>query len=224
LKIGRGWPKSAGTIPDGFWTSLQKHLTPFHKKSLVRSSILKKILASDSGAVISGQHGIRQRYCNSFLSLLVEVKQENIGRKTYNIKFGSTTLRNVNIRDAQGYNNRQTHPLDVRDDQDGANDGEHQTYRKGKSPIISPKRPMTSPTRSPIVSSNQNLDSMLAFIEDDRPNATYEFDDMWLHRIPTAREKTLANQDIEYAQSSTTTSTRMSEIILSDDSFSEGFT
>ena len=58
LKIGRGWPKSAGTIPDGFWTSLQKHLTPFHKKILVRSSILKKILASDSGAVISGHHGM----------------------------------------------------------------------------------------------------------------------------------------------------------------------
>ena len=43
---------SAGTVADGFWTSLQKHLTPFHKKILVRSSILKKILASDSGWVI----------------------------------------------------------------------------------------------------------------------------------------------------------------------------
>ena len=58
LKIGRGWPMSAGTVADGFWTSLQKHLTPFHKKILVRSSILKNILASDSGWVISGQHGI----------------------------------------------------------------------------------------------------------------------------------------------------------------------
>ena len=57
LKIGRGWPMSAGTVADGFWTSLQKHLTPFHKKISVRSSILKKILASDSGAVICGQHG-----------------------------------------------------------------------------------------------------------------------------------------------------------------------
>ena len=60
LKIGRGWPKSAGTAPDRFWTSLQKHLTPFHKKISVRSSILKNILASDSGAIISGQHGIHK--------------------------------------------------------------------------------------------------------------------------------------------------------------------
>ena len=32
LKIRRGWPKSSGTVADGFWTSLQKHLTSFHKK------------------------------------------------------------------------------------------------------------------------------------------------------------------------------------------------
>jgi len=57
--------------------------------------------------------------------------------------------------------------------------------------------------------SNQNLYSMLAFIQDDRPNATYEFDDAGVHRIPTAREKTLENQDTEYAQ---VLNTRISEI------------
>ena len=43
MKIGRRWPKSSGTVTDGFWTSLQKHLTPFHNKIMLLSSILKKI-------------------------------------------------------------------------------------------------------------------------------------------------------------------------------------
>ena len=42
LKIGRGWPKSAGRVLNCFGTSQQKHLTPFHNKIMLRSSILKK--------------------------------------------------------------------------------------------------------------------------------------------------------------------------------------
>ena len=42
LKIGRGWPKSAGRVLNRFGTSQQKHLTPFHNKIMLLSSILKK--------------------------------------------------------------------------------------------------------------------------------------------------------------------------------------
>ena len=41
-KIGRGWPKSAGRVLNRFGTSQQKHLTPFHNKIMLLSSILKK--------------------------------------------------------------------------------------------------------------------------------------------------------------------------------------
>ena len=58
LKFGRRWPEPAGTVRDGFRTPPQKHLTPFHKKIMVRSSILKKISSTKRGGVISGQHGI----------------------------------------------------------------------------------------------------------------------------------------------------------------------
>ena len=59
LKFGRRWPEPAGTVRDGFRTPPQKHLTPFHKKIMVRSSILKKISSTKRGWVISGQHGRR---------------------------------------------------------------------------------------------------------------------------------------------------------------------
>ena len=61
LKIGRRWPEPSGTVRDGFRTPPQKHLTPFHKKIMVRSSILKKISSTKRGSVISGQHGTTKR-------------------------------------------------------------------------------------------------------------------------------------------------------------------
>ena len=57
LKIGRGWPKSAGRVLNRFGTSQQKHSTPFHNKIMLLSSILKKISPTKRGVVISGQHG-----------------------------------------------------------------------------------------------------------------------------------------------------------------------
>ena len=57
LKISRMWPEPAGTVRNGFRTPPLKHLTPFHKKIMVRSSILKKISSTKRGWVISGQHG-----------------------------------------------------------------------------------------------------------------------------------------------------------------------
>ena len=59
LKIGRGWPKSARRVMNCFGTSQQNHLTPFHNKIMLRSSILKKISPTKRGVVISGQHGTR---------------------------------------------------------------------------------------------------------------------------------------------------------------------
>ena len=56
LEMEKNW-KSAGTVREGFRTPPQKHLTPFHKKIMVRSSILKKISSTKRGWVISGQHG-----------------------------------------------------------------------------------------------------------------------------------------------------------------------
>ena len=53
LKIGRGWPKSAGRFLNCFGTSQQKHLKPFHDKIMLRSSILKKISPTKRGVVIS---------------------------------------------------------------------------------------------------------------------------------------------------------------------------
>ena len=50
-KIGRRWPGPAGTVRDGFRTPPQKHLTPFHKKIIVRSSILKKYLRPKGGGL-----------------------------------------------------------------------------------------------------------------------------------------------------------------------------
>ena len=57
LKIGRGWPKSAERVLNRFGTSQQKHLTHFHSKIMLLSSILKKISPTKRGVVISGQHG-----------------------------------------------------------------------------------------------------------------------------------------------------------------------
>ena len=55
LKIGRGWPKSAGRVLNRFGTSQQKHSTPFHNKIMLLSSILKKISRTKRRVVISGQ-------------------------------------------------------------------------------------------------------------------------------------------------------------------------
>ena len=54
MKIGQRWP--AGTVRNGFRTPPLKYLTPFHKKIIVRSWILKKISSTKRGG-ISGQHG-----------------------------------------------------------------------------------------------------------------------------------------------------------------------
>ena len=40
VKIGRGWSKWAGRLLNRFGTSQQKHLTPFHNKIMLHSSIL----------------------------------------------------------------------------------------------------------------------------------------------------------------------------------------
>ena len=53
LKIGRGWPKSAGRFLNRFGTSQQKHLTPFYNKTMLLSSILKKYRQPKEGVVIS---------------------------------------------------------------------------------------------------------------------------------------------------------------------------
>ena len=58
LKFGRRCPEPAGMVLNPFWTPQQKHLTPFHKKIMLRSSILEKISPTKRGVVISGQHGI----------------------------------------------------------------------------------------------------------------------------------------------------------------------
>ena len=49
LKFGRKCPEPAGMVLNPFWTPQQKHLTPFHKKIMLRSSILEKISPTKRG-------------------------------------------------------------------------------------------------------------------------------------------------------------------------------